>query len=170
MWNDKDGLYYDLDDSGEQLKCKTLACFWLLVAGLADEAKAQNLLANLKNPETFWCPTPFPSLAAHEPIYKADGQYWQDGVWAPTNVMIIKGLGRFGWPACDEQRVSSLRGSQGAICFSTPGPKGMRPAVANSKFIHPGYFSSIRWSSCSSRLTFLARRSRKRKRANQIRE
>ena len=39
---------------------------------------------------------PFPSLAADQINYKADGEYWLGSVWAPTNVMIIKGLDRFG--------------------------------------------------------------------------
>jgi len=73
MWNEVDGLYYDLDDEGNQIKCKTIACFWPMLAGLADESKASAMIGNLKDPKTFWRPTPFPSLAADHKMYKADG-------------------------------------------------------------------------------------------------
>ncbi|KAF0198743.1 MAG: hypothetical protein FD166_995 [Bacteroidetes bacterium] len=95
MWNEEDGLYYDVDDEGNQIKCKTIACFWPMLAGLADESKASAMIGNLKDPRTFWRPTPFPSLAADHRMYKADGEYWLGSVWAPTNVMVIKGIDRY---------------------------------------------------------------------------
>ncbi len=96
MWNEEDGLFYDVDDNGIQIKCKTVACFWPMLAGVADVNQSQKLLANLKDPKSFWRKIPFPSLAADEKKYKADGEYWLGSVWAPTNVMIIKGLDKFG--------------------------------------------------------------------------
>lgn len=95
MWNDEDGLYYDLDDEGRQIKWKTAGCFWPMLAGIADEKQAEKLTAHLKDPKSFWRPVPFPSLGADQPNYKPDGQYWLGGVWAPTNVMIIKGLEKY---------------------------------------------------------------------------
>lgn len=92
MWNEADGFYYDVDDTGAQVKVKTLAAFWPLLAGLASDAQAERLLHALKSPRLFWRPVPFPSLAADEPAYRADGSYWLGGVWAPTNLMVIKGL------------------------------------------------------------------------------
>jgi len=92
MWNEQDGLYYDIDDNGNQVKCKTIACFWPMLAGITTENQASKLIANLKDPQTFWRPTPFPSLAADHENYKADGEYWLGSVWAPTNVMVIKGI------------------------------------------------------------------------------
>ncbi|NWF88069.1 MAG: hypothetical protein HXY50_01260, partial [Ignavibacteriaceae bacterium] len=96
MWNEEDGLYYDIDDEGKQIKWKTAACFWPMLAGIADVNKAEKLLGNLKDPNSFWRKIPFPSLAADQKYYKAEGQYWLGSVWAPTNVMIIKGLDKFG--------------------------------------------------------------------------
>ena len=65
------------------------------LSGVANEQQAGKLLDNLKDPKTFWRLVPFPSLAADQQFYKADGEYWIGGVWAPTNVMVIKGLDRF---------------------------------------------------------------------------
>ncbi|MBI2430331.1 MAG: hypothetical protein HYV29_16335 [Ignavibacteriales bacterium] len=102
MWNEADGFYYNVDDNNVQQKLKCVAGFWPMLAGVADEKQAVRLVAHLKDPKSFWRPIPFPTLAADEKEYKPDGQYWLGGVWAPTNVMIIKGLDRFG----------SLRGDQ----------------------------------------------------------
>lgn len=96
MWNEEDGLYYDVDDDGNQIKWKTAACFWPMLAGIADNQQAEKLLNNLKDPNSFWRKIPFPSLAADQKYYKADGEYWLGSVWAPTNVMIIKGLDKYG--------------------------------------------------------------------------
>lgn len=96
MWNEEDGLYYDIDEDGNQIKWKTVASFWPMLAGIANEHQAEKLLTNLKDPHTFWRKIPFPSLAADQEHYKADGDYWLGSVWAPTNVMIIKGLDKFG--------------------------------------------------------------------------
>jgi glycogen debranching enzyme len=95
MWNEEDGLYYDVDNNGNQVKCKTVACFWPMLAGVSDLHQSEKLLNNLKDPHTFWRKIPFPSLAADQNNYKADGEYWLGSVWAPTNVMIIKGLDKF---------------------------------------------------------------------------
>jgi glycogen debranching enzyme len=37
-------------------------------------------------------------MPANHEKYQADGRYWQGGVWAPTNYMIIKGLQKNGYP------------------------------------------------------------------------
>lgn len=96
MWNEQDGFYYNVSDDGTQLKLKNIGGFWPMLAGVADHAKALRLLNHLKDPKSFWRPIPFPSLAADENEYHADGHYWLGGVWAPTNVMVIKGLERYG--------------------------------------------------------------------------
>lgn len=96
MWNEEDGLYYDLDDNGTQIKSKTVGCFWPLLAGIASDKQAERLFNNLKDPKQFWRVIPFPSLAADQPGYKADGQYWLGSVWAPTNVAILQGLTKYG--------------------------------------------------------------------------
>ena len=96
MWNEEDGLYYDINDKGDQIKCKTVACFWPMLAVMANNDQAEKMLGNLKNPKLFWTQIPFASLSADDKNFKPDGQYWQGGVWAPTNVEIIKGLDNYG--------------------------------------------------------------------------
>jgi glycogen debranching enzyme len=92
MWNQKDGLYYDVDDEGHQVKRKTIACFWPMLAGVADKSQSEELIKNLKDPEKFWRTIVFPTLSADEENYKRKGGYWRGAVWAPTNMAVIKGL------------------------------------------------------------------------------
>ena len=97
MWNEKDGLYYDVDDAGYQVPWKTIACFWPMLAGVCSESQAQRLVEHITDPGAFWRTIPFPSHAADERGYSAMGDYWRGGVWAPTNHMVIKGLERYGY-------------------------------------------------------------------------
>ena len=97
MWNEEDGLYYDVDDDGTQVKRKTIACFWPLLAGAAPPERAAKLKANLHDPKTFWRKIVFPTLSADDPKYKPKGGYWHGAVWAPTNMAVIKGLDKCGF-------------------------------------------------------------------------
>ena len=96
-WNEEDGFYYDVLANGSQFKKKTIGGFWPLLAGVASKAQAVKLVAHLKNEQEFWRKIVFPSLSADEKEYQDDGGYWLGGVWAPTNVMIIKGLEKYGY-------------------------------------------------------------------------
>jgi hypothetical protein len=96
-WDAGDGYYYDLAANGQFVKVKTLAAFWSLLAGLADDDQATALQEHLANPVEFWRPHVFPTLSADDPAYSPDGNYWRGAVWAPTNYTIIKGLDRYGF-------------------------------------------------------------------------
>lgn len=92
MWNEEDGIYYDLDKNGQQIKVKTIASFWPLLAEIPNEAKAEMLIAHLKNPETFGTEHPFPTLAANEPTFEKSGMGFRGSVYPPFTFMVIKGL------------------------------------------------------------------------------
>ena len=96
-WNDEDKFYYDVLADGSQYKKMTMGGFWPLLAKIASEQQAQHLVAHLKDPQKFWRPFVFPTVAADEPEYDPRGNYWLGGVWAPTNVMVIKGLENYGY-------------------------------------------------------------------------
>ncbi len=95
MWNEDDGLYYDVNDAGEQQKVKTVACFWPMLARASYPEHVQDMIKHLEDPASFWREIPFPSLAADHPQYHSGGNYWRGSVWAPTNYMIIKGLEQY---------------------------------------------------------------------------
>ncbi len=94
-WNEEDGFYYDVYSDGKQFRKKTSGGFWPLLAGIASEKQAESLVNHLKNPDEFWRTIVFPTLSADEEEYHEYGDYWKGGVWAPTNVMIIKGLEKY---------------------------------------------------------------------------
>jgi glycogen debranching enzyme len=95
MWNEQDGIYYDVNDDGSQTRHKTIAGFWPMLAGIAKPAQVSRMVATLENPKLFWRSNVFPSLAADQPEYYPGGDYWVGSVWAPTNVMVIQGLERY---------------------------------------------------------------------------
>lgn len=97
MWNEEDGLYYDVNRLGMQVKWKTAGCFWPMLAGITSPAQEEKLIANLRDPKSFWRPMVFPTLAADQTFYNPTGRYWHGGVWAPTNYAIIRGLALRGY-------------------------------------------------------------------------
>lgn len=97
MWNEEDGFYYDLTFEGEQVGIKTVAAFWTLIAGIADEKQAKRLTEWLNDKDTFNRVHRVPVLAANEPGYDPEGGYWRGSVWAPMNAMVILGLEHCGY-------------------------------------------------------------------------
>jgi len=92
MWNEQDGLYYDVDIHGKQTSWKTIASFWPMLAGITDSRKEAKLIANLKDTSSFCRAISIPALAADQKFYDPSGHYWEGGVWAPTNYVVVKGL------------------------------------------------------------------------------
>jgi neutral trehalase len=107
MWNEDDGIYYDLDKHQEQVKIKTIASFWPLLAELPNEAKAEKIIAHLKNPDTFGIEHPFPTLAAGEAGFDKQGLACKGSVYPCFTFMIIKGLEKYA--AYDLARESAIR-------------------------------------------------------------
>ena len=96
MWNDKDRFYYDLDKDEKQIKVKTAASFWPLLAEIPNEVRAEGLIAHLTNPNTFGLDNPFPSLAANEKDFDQRGYGFRGSVFPFLTYMIIKGLEKYG--------------------------------------------------------------------------
>lgn len=96
MWNDEDGIYYDLNRTHAQVRVKTIASFWPLLAELPNEARSEALMAHLKNPSTFGTENPFPTLAADEESFSERGTGFRGSVYPPFTFMVIKGLEKYG--------------------------------------------------------------------------
>jgi len=95
MWNKADNLYYDLDADLEQVKVKTAASFWPLLAEIPNEDRAEGLIENLKDPDSFGTDNPFPSLAVSEPDFDKKGNGFCGSVYPFLTFMIIKGLEKY---------------------------------------------------------------------------
>ncbi len=96
MWDPQQKFYFDLTADGKRAPIKTVAGFWPLLAGVASPAQAQDLVNELNNPQTFKRLHRVPTLAADQPGYDPAGGYWRGAVWAPTTLMVIRGLERYG--------------------------------------------------------------------------
>lgn len=95
MWDEETGFYYDLDREEKQLKVKTIATFWALLAEIPNEDKMTRLLAHLKDPEEFGLENPFPTVAANEPSFRDKGMGYRGSVFPPLTFMVIKGLEKY---------------------------------------------------------------------------
>lgn len=96
MWNEEDGFYYDLDRKHEQVRVKSIASFWPLLAELPNEDRSERLIAHLSDPETFGTENPFPTLAANEEQFSERGTGYRGSVLSPFTFMVIKGLEKYG--------------------------------------------------------------------------
>lgn len=100
LWDEQKGFYYECDVNGNRLRYKTILGLWPMLAGVSDVAKNDRMVAELKNPNSFWRDMIFPAVPADQPEYKGyaeRGKYWLGGIWAPTNFMVIKGLSARGY-------------------------------------------------------------------------
>lgn len=95
LWNEQDGMYYDLYHTGEHNRTASCASFLPLFCGIADKEQAEKLVTNLKDKTKFNSPLPIPSLAINEEQFSSD--MWRGGVWLNYNYMIIRGLQRYGY-------------------------------------------------------------------------
>ena len=97
MWDEETGFYYDKLRDGTLRRVKTVAPFWTMITGIAPEDRAERLVEHLENENEFKRPNRVPALSADHPYYQALFGYWDGGVWAPTNYMILEGLEKYGY-------------------------------------------------------------------------
>ena len=96
LWDDKTNQYYNRDVvSGKLIRVPSLSTFLPLYASALPKARVQNLLSQLRNPQTFGTPFPVPSTPVNSPHFKPHC-YWQGPSWVNTNWLIIDGLKRNG--------------------------------------------------------------------------
>jgi alpha,alpha-trehalase len=101
MWNDKDGLFYDYDFIlGRQKKIKSLAAYFSLYTGVADERQALRLRDNLSLFEKDH------GLVTCDHDYGYQDRQWNYPLgWAPLHWIVFKGLKRYGFDE-DAQRIA----------------------------------------------------------------
>jgi len=95
MWNEEDGFYYDLDKHEKQVTVKTIASYWILLAEIPNEDRAERMIDMLQDPELFGTDHPFPSLAVNEKGFSEKGNGWHGSVFPPMTFIVIKGLEKY---------------------------------------------------------------------------
>ncbi len=114
MWSQKDQFYTDLKTDRTPFNAWSVASYWALLSGVADETQAASMKAHLFDETNFKTPFMVPTLGRKSPDYDADGGlYWRGAVWVPTNTMVIKGLQKYGYT--DEAREIALNGLEGMV-------------------------------------------------------
>ena len=92
LWDPKTNFLYDRYANGSLGTLKSIGAYWALWTDILEPDEMKKFVAHLSDPETFARKHPIPSMPANHEKYQADGRYWQGGVWAPTNYMVISGL------------------------------------------------------------------------------
>jgi hypothetical protein len=103
-WDERRGLFFNLDGSGERRadRVKTVISLMpLLLADLPPEIAAR-LVEHLADPREFWAPFPVPSVALDEPAFSRDSRVdgsrriWRGPCSLSTNWLLALGLRRHG--------------------------------------------------------------------------
>lgn len=93
MWDPGRRFYFDRTLNGERVPVKTVGAFWTLLACVASQEQAKALADELRNPATFGTPHRVPTLSADTQTFDGStGCYWRGAVWAPTTMMVVRGL------------------------------------------------------------------------------
>jgi hypothetical protein len=93
------GLFFDRSvATGEFVRLETPACFLPLLAGVAlpESQRRQIIREHLLNPQKFFGPFPFPSVAYDEPSYQP-GKWWRGPVWLPVAYLMLEVLSAHGF-------------------------------------------------------------------------
>ncbi len=104
FWDEANGFYYQVDKTTHtfshkaenDLKRDEIIGFLPLWAGVADEARAERLVAHLTDTARFWRAYGVPTLSATDSYYNDKG-YWNGPVWVQWNYLIMLGLQDYGY-------------------------------------------------------------------------
>ncbi len=114
MWSEQDQFFTDLNAGRSPFNAWSVASYWTLLAGIADQTQAGSMKIHLFDEANFKTPFMVPSLGRKSPDYDATGGlYWRGAVWVPTNTMVIKGLKKYGFG--DEAREIAINGLEGMV-------------------------------------------------------
>ena len=97
MWDEKTAFYYDLEKDGKISGYKSIVGYWPMLAGIVPKSRIEKLVSHLNNEKEFKRKNRVPTLPADNPCFNARGGYWNGGVWAPTNYMVLRGLDNYGY-------------------------------------------------------------------------
>lgn len=72
LWNEEDAFFYDVDKHGNQRKYRSSTIFHLFLEKVLDPATDRDKIEriyreHIHNPDEFWTPYPFPSMAVNDP-------------------------------------------------------------------------------------------------------
>lgn len=95
MWDDQTAFYYDRYRDGSLSGVKSVLAYWALLAEVVEKKNYSHFVDHLSNKNEFNRKVRVPALSADNPEYRADGGYWNGGVWAPVNYVVLRGLTKY---------------------------------------------------------------------------
>ena len=103
-YSEEDAFFYDADRNGNLRKYKSSTIFHLFLEKVLDPAKDADLIGriyreHLKNPEEFWTPYPFPSMAVNDPscARHADRNCWGYYTMGLIVLRCTRWMDAYGW-------------------------------------------------------------------------
>lgn len=101
MWDDKAGLFMDLDpDNRRKTNVKAAVGFYPLATDIPNQKQVDRMLDVLSDRNEFWTKYPVPSIAISDSTFDATGRWkgtrkgcpWNGRVWPVVNSHILEGL------------------------------------------------------------------------------
>ena len=103
-YNEQDAFFYDADRSGNQRKFKSSTIFHLFLEKVLDPEEDTELIGriyreHIKNPEEFWTPYPFPSMAVNDPSCAGHPTFNCWGYYTQGLIVLrcIRWMDDYGW-------------------------------------------------------------------------
>lgn len=94
MWNEEDGLFYNLDKNGKQIKVASITSLFPMLLDTISEHQLTKLVDKMEDPKWFGTPFPIPSVPANSRHYHphyTEPRLWKRGeVWINTNQLIAE--------------------------------------------------------------------------------
>ena len=86
LWDEKEGVFFDYNGKlNRSIAVVTPVTYFALLPGVATQAQAVRMAAQLRNTSSLATPYPLPVVAASNPAYQPF-LYWR-GPWVPTNLL-----------------------------------------------------------------------------------
>ena len=93
LWDEEDGMYYDLEIRTQRLhKCKTIASYLTLFAGVCTGNRLTRMLSALNDEQKFKSPFVRAGVSMDEPGFSTD--MFRGPVWMNILYMVVEGLYR----------------------------------------------------------------------------
>lgn len=116
-WDKEEKIFYSLYSKDEKFaKVKTIASLIpLYLDGLKGQQLKDLVELHLKNPDEFFTPYPFPSVAKNEKYYvPGDTPFhqvkllWRGPTWIATNWFVVKGLQKHGYTNLADEVIAKM--------------------------------------------------------------